>query len=468
MLFNSLQFAAFLVAVVTLHWTLPQRWRNPLLLLASYVFYGVWDWRFLGLLLLSTATDFTVAQLLEATDDRQARRRLLGVSLVVNLGVLALFKYANFFISSGAALLASVGLEPNPTTLQILLPVGISFYTFQTLGYTIDVYRRQIPAERDPLAFALFVSFFPQLVAGPIERASRLLPQLKQPRSFPSDGRLGSGLVLILQGLFRKVVIADGVGMAAARTGIEQAGSLSLWFGMLAFMLRFYGDFAGYTDIARGTARLVGVELTSNFEQPLFARSFTEFWQRWHVSLSTWLRDYLFNPLRHRWTGQVGAAAAAVTTLVLAGLWHGATVVFVLWGLVNGLALVLERAGGRRPILAREPYRPSHLVRNVIFFHLAGLAFVLIQTGTLDGAVMYWARLFAFVPGRPSGDTMVLVLGGWAAMLLLDVAQRRQATQNPILQWRVPSRGLAYGLMGLSVLAFSGGAPAEPFIYFQF
>lgn len=467
MLFNSLQFAGFLAAVVALHWTLPSRWRNPLLLAASYVFYGVWDWRFLGLLLLSTATDYTVARVLESTEDPSARRRLLWVSITVNLGVLGLFKYANFFMASGAALLASVGLEPNPTTLQILLPVGISFYTFQTLGYTIDVYRRQIPAERDPLAFALFVSFFPQLVAGPIERASRLLPQLKARRSFPSDGRFGSGLVLILQGLFRKVVIADGVAAVAAPVGVQQAGSLTLWFGMLAFMLRFYGDFAGYTDIARGTARLLGVELTSNFEQPLFARSFTEFWQRWHISLSTWLRDYLFNPLRRRWAGQAGAAAAAVTTLVLAGLWHGATAVFVLWGLVNGLALVAERAGGRRPILAREPYVPRHVGRNLAFFHLAGLAFVLIQTGSVGLAVDYWVRLFALVPGRPSVDAMALVLGGWTAMLVLDVAQRRYATQEPILRWSIPMRGLAYGTMGLAILAFSGGAP-EPFIYFQF
>ena len=299
MLFNSLQFAAFFLAFLAVYHQLRGRSRAALLLVGSYVFYGLWDWRFLGLLALSTVVDFTIGWRLDRTDNARRRSGLLAVSMTVNLGLLGVFKYANFFVDSFAALLDDIGLEPNEPFLSIVLPVGISFYTFQTMSYTIDIYRRRLEPVRDLLVFATFVAYFPQLVAGPIERARVLLPQLVDDDRRVGPDRVVSGLSLILLGLFKKVVLADGVAGIADRA-FDDPGSQS-WVaaaaGVLAFAIQIYGDFSGYTDVARGVSRLLGIELTLNFTQPYLSRNITEFWRRWHISLSNWLRDYLYIPL---------------------------------------------------------------------------------------------------------------------------------------------------------------------------
>ncbi len=301
MLFNSLTFALFFALVFALYVCLPHRARNVMLLLASYLFYGAWDWRFLALIWISTAVDYGVALRLASSEDPRTRRRLVAFSLVTNLGILGFFKYAGFFAGSLTNLLRPLGIELPPFTLEVVLPVGISFYTFQTLSYTIDVYRRQLEPTRDVVAFALFVAFFPQLVAGPIERARRLLPQIRTPRSVTWEG-IGAGSWLVLWGLFKKVVVADNLAVlvdavyapGSAPTGPEVA------LATFAFAFQIYCDFSGYTDIARDVARMLGFDLVRNFNLPYFASSPAEFWRRWHMSLSTWLRDYLFRSLSFR------------------------------------------------------------------------------------------------------------------------------------------------------------------------
>ncbi|MEL7210046.1 MAG: hypothetical protein AAGK32_17755 [Actinomycetota bacterium] len=270
MIFNSLQYALFLPVVVGLHWSLPKRFRTPLLLVASYVFYGAWDWRFLGLLLVSTVVDYSIGRRLEVTEAERRRKALLWTSVAVNLSILGFFKYADFFIDSTQDLLEGVGLGADETALRFILPVGISFYTFQTMSYTFDVYRRRLPACREPLTFAVYVAFFPQLVAGPIERAFHLLPQLSADRPPPGGDRVRSALGLIVLGLVKKVVLADQVApyVNDVYDQAGQAGSLALVVGTVGFALQIYGDFSAYTDIARGSARLLSVDLIHNFRQP--------------------------------------------------------------------------------------------------------------------------------------------------------------------------------------------------------
>jgi len=281
MLFNSLQFALFLPTVFAIHWFLPNRGRILFLVAASYGFYGWWDVRFLSLIVISTLVDFVMARRIDATAIKGRRGLLLATSITVNLGILGLFKYSGFFVESAANLLASFGLEANLPFLRIVLPVGISFYPFQTMSYTFDVFRRRIPATTDLLSFALNVAYFPQLVAGPIERARRLLPQIQVRRQFPSADKIASGLVLIGLGLFKKVAIADVMApiVNVAFADPASQSSLQLLVGVYAFALQIYGDFSGYSDIARGTSRLFGIELMRNFEQPYLSRNISEFWR---------------------------------------------------------------------------------------------------------------------------------------------------------------------------------------------
>ena len=301
MVFNSVQYFVLLAGVCALYWGLRERLRARILvvLAASYLFYGAWDWRFTSLLALSSVVDYTVALGIVATDDVRRRRRLLLVSLVVNLGVLGFFEYFGFFVESAATLLETVGLRANLPVLRVVLPVGISFYTFQTMAYTIDVYQRRVHAIRDFPVFATYVAFFPQLVAGPIERAGRLLPQLHDlPRQLaPTD--VTTGLALIGLGLFKKVVIADALAPVVDEVyaSPNAAGWAAALIATYAFALQIYADFSGYSDIARGSARLLGIRLVRNFEQPYLSRNITEFWRTWHISLSQWLRDYLYIPL---------------------------------------------------------------------------------------------------------------------------------------------------------------------------
>jgi D-alanyl-lipoteichoic acid acyltransferase DltB (MBOAT superfamily) len=474
MVFNSFEFAVFLPLVFSLYWTVLRKRQNLLLLVASYIFYGWWDWRFLSLIVVSTFTDFYVAKAIAARQDATARRSLMLVSIAVNLGILGFFKYFNFFIDSAASGLDSIGLEPNLPTLAILLPVGISFYTFQTLGYTIDVYRGKMEPTNNRLAFAVYVAYFPQLVAGPIERASRLLPQIERVRTRLTQPEIRAGLYLILLGLFRKVVIADGlapmVNEAFGRSG--SGGWLRLLLGIYAFSLQIYGDFAGYSAIARGTSRLLGIELMENFRQPYLSRNITHFWRTWHISLSTWLRDYLYITLGGNRRGRLLTYRNLMLTMLLGGLWHGAAWTFVVWGGLHGLYLSVHRSlRHKSPKAADDPFTVSDIVPALVTFHLVALSWIFFRADSFAQAWDYLTGIVTLRGGMPdlvsAGEMMALLVPLGLMSFLIDFAQRQARSQTAQLEWSVLNRGLAYGVMLVGLIVFTGGG-SVPFIYFQF
>jgi D-alanyl-lipoteichoic acid acyltransferase DltB (MBOAT superfamily) len=469
-LFNSFEFAVFLPLVLILYWTLPRRFQNPLLLVASYVFYGAWDWRFLGLLWLSTATDYLVGRGLGTTEEIRRRRRLLTISLVVNLGILAGFKYFNFFVDSAATLLEGFGLSADGPTLRIILPVGISFYTFQTLAYTIDVYRRKTEVEYNPITFALYVAFFPQLVAGPIERAQRLIPQLREPRDRIGWDRVRSGLFLIALGLFKKVAVADALApyVDQAFGSAATTAWINLLVGVYAFALQIYGDFSGYTDIARGTSRLLGVELMINFQQPYLSRNITNFWRTWHISLSTWLRDYLYIPLGGNRKGTIFTYRNLMITMLLGGLWHGAAWTFVMWGGLHGLYLAVHRWWRHRsPVAATDPFTLRDVIPTMVTFHLVCLGWVFFRAETFAQAFEVLEGISSLRAGAVNWNAAGLTVFLGAITLLINLVQRNGADHGIMLTWPAPARGVVYAVLALGLLIFAGG-DTIPFIYFQF
>lgn len=467
MTFNSLQYAAFLPLVLLVYWRLRHRGQNVLLLVASYAFYAAWDPRFVGLMLLTTVSDFAVGIGMERSTDDRRRRRLFATSIFLNLAVLGFFKYFDFFADSATALFGTLGLDLPESTLRILLPVGISFYTFHGISYTFDVYRREIAAERNLVTFAVFVAFFPQLVAGPIGRAHLQLEQFRRPRTAPTQDDAASAVLLILQGLVKKVVIADSLA-PVANAAFADAGSASgvqLLVGVYAFAFQIYGDFSGYSDIARGSSRLLGVELIRNFEQPYLARTVTEFWRRWHISLSTWLRDYLYLPLGGNRGGAARTYRNLLLVMLLGGLWHGAAWTFVVWGGLHGAFLVAERALR----LDRSGTRSAFQLRDVpaafLTFQLVCVAWIFFRASSLAEAGQVIAGILSMRPGPVTGADVVLVMG--ALVLAIQLLQRGTGRHEAFVHWRPALQGAVYGTFVVGLLVFSGGAPA-PFIYFQF
>ena len=347
MLFNSISFAIFLPIIFILYWFINNRslrLQNILLLVASYFFYAFWDWRFLFLLVFSTLLDYFTGIKMSEADNARTKKFWFLVSIIVNLTFLGFFKYYNFFIESFTELIASVGLKINPFTLKIILPVGISFYTFHGLSYVIDIYRSRIKAEKNFIDYSVFVCFFPLLVAGPIERATHLLPQVKNRREF-SQSMFNSGIIQIAVGLFRKIVIADTLALYVD-TVYENPGiynSSTLVLATIFYAFQIYFDFAGYSDIAIGTAKLFGFNLLQNFNLPYFSKSITEFWRKWHMSLSYWLRDYLYIELGGNRHGILKTYRNLMLTMLLGGLWHGSNWTFIIWGGIHGLALSIEK-----------------------------------------------------------------------------------------------------------------------------
>ncbi len=469
--FNSVLFAAFFAIVLALYWSVQPRYRNTVLVVASYVFYGWWDWRFLSLLAISTIVDLNIGRRLGETDDDAKRRRLVLLSVMVNLGILGVFKYLNFFADSVTEVFSAFGLEADPITLNVVLPVGISFYTFQTMSYTLDVYRRRIEPTRDVIAFATYVAYFPQLVAGPIERAQHLLPAIIDPhREFPVGDERRRALRLILVGLAKKVVLADGVAQIANRAfeESESASWVTLAVGVMAFAIQIYGDFSGYTDIARGVSKLLGIDLVLNFTEPYLSRNITEFWRRWHISLSNWLRDYLYISLGGNRKGVVKTYRNLMLTMLLGGLWHGASWNFVIWGGLHGLYLVVHKVtrGGNastdEPTLREIP--AILLTQAAVLF-----AWIFFRATTFDEALDVISGLVTFRGGTVHPAEVVTVMLFTAVMIAADLSQRRYArragqptpTHHPVIQ------GAAAGVLVVAIVLFSGGTPV-PFIYFQF
>jgi D-alanyl-lipoteichoic acid acyltransferase DltB (MBOAT superfamily) len=471
MLFNTWEFALFLPLVLAAYYTLAHRWQNRLLLLASYVFYGWWDYRFAALLGASTAFDFYLALKIDAAGDERRRKHLLILSCISNLTLLGFFKYFNFFADSFAAMAASAGVSLDVPTLRIILPVGISFYTFQSLSYTVDVYRRNLPATRSLVDFALFVSFFPHLVAGPIVRATKLLPQIQLTRVVTWD-HLSSGLVLILIGLFRKIAIADSVAPIVNQifSRPDTQGSATLLVGVYLFSVQIYCDFAGYSEIARGVARLFGIELTENFQQPYFSTSITEFWRRWHISLSSWLRDYLYVPLGGNRHGRLATYRNLFITMLLGGLWHGANWTFVVWGALHGTYLAVHKliGGARRAeadAAATAPW-PVRLAKGLATFNLVCFTWIFFRAEDFAHAWTYLRGIAAMTGGLRTEYLSALVIA-LVLLIPLDAAQRTFRSATPVLGWPWPVRAVAYAAMVLAMFALRTNE-SVPFIYFQF
>jgi D-alanyl-lipoteichoic acid acyltransferase DltB (MBOAT superfamily) len=469
MLFNSISFLVFLPLALLGANTLPGRWRNLFLLGASYVFYGAWDWRFLLLLWLTTGVDYVAARMMSRSETPRARRGFLLLSLGTNLTVLGFFKYYDFFIGSAAQLLGVIGLPVSPWTLTVILPVGISFYTFQSMAYVIDVYRRQLPCITDFRDYALAVAYFPQLVAGPIERMGHLLPQLQQ-RAAPAAERVQIGLTLMAIGFAKKVLIADMLAPEVDRifSHPEAMSSGMLLKGAYCFALQIYGDFSGYSDIARGVSELLGVRLVKNFEQPYLSQSITEFWRRWHISLSSWLRDYLYIPLGGNRHGPVHTYRNLMLTMLIGGLWHGANWTFVVWGGLHGGFLAIERWLGLRGERAHwsdggVAGAAGALARTLLTFHLVTLAWIFFRAPSIAAAGSYLAGLLRLERLADVGPVPFVAA---AAMLAIDVPQYLSGRHAVIvrLPWWVQSP--LYATICLALILYGGSE--VPFIYFQF
>lgn len=475
MLFTSLAFLGFATIVFLVYPKLHLQRQNAFLLGASYIFYGYWDWRFVILLLIPTVVDYHVGLKLQASSNAKRRKLLLFLSLTVNLGILSFFKYLNFFLDSTAVVLGALGLEPHIPLLKIILPIGISFYTFKSIGYSIDVYRRKIKPTENFIDYALFLSFFPQLMAGPIERASNLLPQISQPRQITKE-KFFMGLNLMLLGYFKKVAIADTLAPIADNIFRAPEGMSSgvLWTGVYAYTFQIYGDFSGYTDIARGIALVLGFETMENFNAPYLSRNITEFWRRWHISLSTWFRDYLYIPLGGNRHGKSRTYANLIVTMLFCGLWHGAAWNFVLWGLLHGFYLMGHRMlrGGNKPgfsQLQTSLGRVSEFFKIFMTFHLVALAWVLFRAPSLETALVYFEGLVRFQ--NWTGFSVSVLFAG-SLVIALDVAQMCCGSCTWITN-RDDFRLLRYTVAQLLLTSVLAAAIAHlgtltPFIYFQF
>ena len=481
MLFNSYVFWIFFALVLCLYF-LTQRYfrlQNGVLLVASYVFYGFWDWRFLSLLFVSTVADYNLALYIEKSGSPGKRKALLAASMCINLGILGFFKYFGFFVESFASLLSSFGFQSSTPFFNIVLPVGISFYTFQTMSYTIDVYRRKLPATRNFFDFALFVSFFPQLVAGPIERATKLLPQVLQPRKF-SQSSFVEGFYLIILGLFKKVVIADNMAPIVNYIFSRDVSTLSgaeVLLGVYAFAFQIYGDFAGYTDIARGVAKWLGFDLMLNFRMPYFATSPSDFWQRWHISLSSWLRDYLYIPLGGNRQGTLLTYRNLMLTMILGGLWHGAAWTFVAWGFFHGLILCAyrpfeqrfsKRQTARSSLVRSGISVPGKLLSIFIMFQLVCVGWLLFRAESIEQVWQMGVQLltnFQITPLVTSSVAMIIFYV--LPLVMYEIWLERQGNLLALLRTRWWVRGMVYGYCILMLWFFPAMGQHE-FIYFQF
>ena len=479
MLFNSIDFAIFLPLVFILYWfgtNKNLKVQNLFLLFASYVFYGWWDWRFLSLIIFSSLIDYLVGLGLAKHENVKKRKLLLLTSIFVNIGFLGFFKYYNFFVESFVDAFTLFGKSINADTLSIILPVGISFYTFQTLSYSIDVYRRKMKPTKDVISFFTFVSFFPQLVAGPIERATNLLPQFYKKRCFDYS-RSVDGLRQILWGLFKKIVIADNCATYANEifaNYTDYSGS-TLLIGAIFFAFQIYGDFSGYSDIAIGTARLFGINLMQNFAFPYFSRDIAEFWRRWHISLSSWFRDYIYFPLGGSRGSNIKIVRNIFIIFLISGFWHGANWTFLAWGFINAcyfLPLMLMKQNRKNlDIVAEGKYFPSikEFFQMVVTFFITCIAWVFFRSDSINQAFHYIEHMFSSslitIPSVHPKTIIILIL----VFLIIEWFQR---DKKHALQFdknnKVPKilRWVCYYLLIIVIFIFPGAH--QEFIYFQF
>lgn len=481
MYFNTLDFAIFLPIVFFLYWFVAKnkKEQNIVILISSYVFYGWWDWRFLSLILFSTIVDFFIGIKLSNESDNAQRKRFLYISIFLNLGLLGIFKYYNFFVENFEYVFSILGASIKGRCLKVILPVGISFYTFQTLSYTIDIYRKRIQPTTDFIAFASFVSFFPQLVAGPIEKASHLLPQIEKKRYFDYPMAV-NGMRQILWGLFKKIVIADNCAEYANiifNNSSTYSGS-TLLLGALFFTFQIYGDFSGYSDIAIGTGKLLGIRLIQNFNYPYFSRDIAEFWRRWHISLTNWFKDYLYIPLG----GSRGSTWLKIRNtfiiFIVSGFWHGANWTFIIWGILNAsyfLPLLLTKRNRKHMhIVAENKSLPSikEFSAMCFTFMLTVIAWIFFRAENLQHAISYISRLFStsiftfpvFPRMRGALTIIFLVL----IFIIIEWMGRKNkfAIEKLGLKWKSIYRYAFY--ISLIICLFVFGGNKQQFIYFQF
>jgi D-alanyl-lipoteichoic acid acyltransferase DltB (MBOAT superfamily) len=467
MLFDSPAYLLFLTLVVLIYWRLGWRKQNLFLLAASYFFYGWWDWRFLLLMAGSTVTDFVIARRLERRKDPASRRMLLVFSLVVNFGILGFFKYFNFFSESLGTALEALGVgHASIAFLQIILPPGISFYTFQEVAYVVDVYSGKLRAAKSLVDYALFVSLFPHLIAGPIQRPDHLLPQVQSPRFLDPD-RFFDGCMMIASGLFRKCVIADQCALLANAAFDGKFGNnfVATVLGALAFALQIYGDFSAYSDFARGSAQLLGFHFMVNFRQPYLSASLQEFWRRWHISLSTWLRDYLYFPLGGNRHGKLQTWRNLMLTMLLGGLWHGANWTFIVWGGIHGAGLSLER------MLLKKGSEQSPgfalWFRRTLTFVVVCFAWVFFRAKSLTEAGRMLAALgtWAWQPDFDAAIILLLILS--ITMIMIDL--RMDKYNEEYLFEKTPQRHrIATAAALLTAVIMFSAIRSNAFLYFQF
>ena len=476
MIFNSFEFLFFLPVIFVLYWFAVKnqpRQQNILLLLASYYFYANWDYRFLFLLIFSTVLDYFCGLKMQENQGKASKRFWFWLCVSINLGFLGVFKYYNFFTASFVEMLSGIGVHANISTLNVILPVGISFYTFHGLSYVIDIYKERIKPEKNFVDYAVFVSFFPLLVAGPIERATHLLPQIQSKRIFNYQSAV-DGLRQILWGLFMKVVVADNCAVVVNHVfdNPESQNSGSLAIGAIFFAFQIYGDFSGYSNIALGTARLFGIELLRNFSYPYFSRDIAEFWRRWHISLSTWFRDYLYIPLGGSKGGIWMQVRNTLIILIVSGFWHGANWTFIIWGTLNALYIlplvVFNLNRKNTNIVAENSILPSvkEIIQIVFTFAITTLAWIFFRAESVTEAIFYIGKMLNYSNfGMPKVDLkpflFILILVG------VEWFQRKKphgleisAIQNWTTRW------IIYFLVFLIILFF--GASSDSFIYFQF
>ena len=470
MLFNSFIFWAFFALVILLYWRLDHKRQNILLLVASYVFYGYWDWRFLSLIIISTLIDFVVAQRIESNSEQSIRRRWVLLSVFTNLGLLGFFKYFGFFVKEFALVIEAMGFNASLPTLNIILPVGISFYTFQTLSYTIDVYRGVTKPTRSLLDFGVYVSFFPQLVAGPIERSKDLMPQILKPRKL-DKGAFSEGLYHVLFGMFKKVVIADNMAPIVDRvfsTPVTELASTEILLGVYAFSIQIYCDFSGYSSIAQGIAKWLGINLSWNFKMPYFSRTPSEFWQRWHITLSSWLRDYLYISLGGNRGGTAKTFRNLVLTMGLGGLWHGANWTFIIWGLLHGGILVAYHAAENAGLAIKKATGFIRILSMFLFFHLVCITWIYFRADSLTQANEMFLALFGSYELTGFSQYIVGMLAFFCLpMLILEQRIERSGNMLQVLSMHWSVRAVLYSYFLFMLLIFPPLTP-QVFVYFQF
>jgi alginate O-acetyltransferase complex protein AlgI len=475
MFFNSLEFTVFLPLVFILHWILGRRsksWQNGVLILSSYYFYACWDWRFLLLLLFSTGLDYFTALRVHESGSNKARKFWFWLSIIVNLGFLGVFKYYDFFAVEMQHLLARIGFETSPLLLQLILPVGISFYTFHGLSYVIDVYYKRIVPEKNFVDYSLFVCYFPLLVAGPIERATHLLPQVKVKRTFKPEMAI-AGVQQIIWGLFKKIVIADNCSFFVNQIfdGIETKTGIELWLGSIMFAFQIYGDFSGYSDIALGVSKLFGIELLQNFKYPYFSRDIAEFWRRWHISLSSWFKDYLYIPLGGSKGGTWMRVRNTFIIFLVSGFWHGANWTFIVWGATHALFFMpLLFLNQNRTNMNDSEIKWKHLHKIILTFLMVCMAWVFFRAENIEQAGVYIQKMFVehtlsirfFY--KTSKHALLFLITLIAILFMLGVDfyhSQRKLNQLRVSKWLLC-------IIVLSILFMGSFKNQLSFIYFQF